>query len=345
MLPSVISHIEHRSLNLSLNRPKKLNVLNDDIISELKNALDKAQEDSSIDRVFITGEGDKGFCAGGDVVNVVQSFKEGKYSDPGHFFKEEYAVDLKIHEFTKPIIALCHGIIMGGGLGLVNGATVRVFSPDALVSMPEITIGFFPDVGASFFLNQLERKWSLFLALTGARLDASMAHHFKLCDFIIDKEDWNEIKRSSGHEELLSLCKMKDLSSSMRDFDESEFRDLDIIDSMLSIEEFDHWAKNYIQTPNAHPWIVNSLKTYLSGSPYSAKIIWNYFLWARNKTLKECFAMDYRIGSFILQNGDFSEGVRALLMDKDKSPQWKFKSVEEIKVEDWEELRSWFSSL
>ncbi len=314
----------NNSVELSLNRPSKLNVLNDEVISELRSELHRLSEEESIDLLFLSGQGPKGLCAGGDVVNVIQYQGEG---DKGQFFKAEYEVDLMIHNFKKPIISLCHGIIMGGGVGLVNGSHLKIFEPHSIFAMPEITIGFFPDVGSSYFLNRLERKWCLFLALTGARLDAHMAYGLGLCDYVVDTSYWNELKSFSSITEIEEFCKQK---HEVSDFNDRDFQALDVVESMVSIEQFDKWAREYVSDSDGNSWIISSLKIYLQGSPLSAYIIWSYFNWAHNKTIEQCFDMDYQLGCKMLEHSDFREGVRALLIDKDKNPQWRFKSISQI---------------
>jgi len=319
-------------VELALNRPQKLNVLNDQIISELKNSLSEATSNDSANMVFLSGKGPKGFCAGGDVVSVLNY--QGN-QPKGYFFKAEYEVDLMIHRFPKPMIALCHGATMGGGVGLTSGCRVKIFDPTTLLAMPEITIGLFPDVGASYFLNKLEKKWCLFLAMTGARLDAPLAQALGLCDFIIEQSQWPKLKESSSYNELIKKC--KDLST-VTLIDLEEFSDLDSINSMSSVDEFDLWARKYSE--KGHPWIIASLQNYLHGSPLSAKIIWSYFHWACGKSIEECFQMDYQLCCLMLDHSDFREGVRALLIDKDKSPSWMFKDLNSISDDIWSKYKN-----
>ncbi len=336
MKKSVLRHDQDNWCELSLNRAEKLNVLNDEIISELSRALNAIAIDDQIERVYLSGSGPKGFCAGGDVVNVINYSGD---QEPGHFFKAEYEVDLMIHRFKKPIISLCHRIIMGGGVGLVNGTSLKVFDQKTLLAMPEITIGLFPDVGSSFFLNQLERKWCLFLAMTGARLSTALSFALELCDYVIARDSWDKLKATKDHSELLELC--KELHS-CEAIDLSEFSDLNVINDMKSVYEFDRWAREYAQKENANHWIKSSIETYLQGSPLSAKIIWSYFNWAKGKSIEECFAKDLELGRQMLECSDFSEGVRALLIDKDKNPKWMFKELSEISSEVWSKYEALF---
>jgi len=320
----------HKSwCELILNRPAKLNVLNDEIIGALRVELEAMALDDNVKRVFLTGAGPKGFCAGGDVVSVVCDNSD---KEKGHFFKSEYEVDQLIHNFKKPIVALCHGIIMGGGVGLVNGCRVKVFDSRTLFAMPEITIGFFPDVGSSYFLNKLPKKWCLFLALTGGRLSSAMSHALGLCDYVVDQAHWDKLKDTSCEQDLIAQCEGLHAT---QDFSFEDYSDLDVIEGMNSIEEFHTWASAYSKEDSANEWIKNSLKLYLQGSPLSAKVIWHYFNWARNKSIESCFDLDYQLGCLMLEKSDFKEGVRALLIDKDKSPQWMFEDITSISQEVW----------
>jgi len=333
MEPSLLVKENEKTVHLSLNRPRKLNVLNDEIIYQLKEKLVELQNNPQVKVLFLSGEGDKGFCAGGDVVNVVNTYQD---FEKGYFFKLEYEVDQMIHHYPKPIIAFCNGITMGGGVGLVNGAKLKIFDPKTILAMPEISIGFFPDVGSSYFLNRLEKKWCLFLALTGARVSSSLANHLGLCDFIIDKGNWSQVMSLSDFNEQVELAKALHYGPINS---EDEYLDLDLeldkVSSMSNIEEFDQWAQSYSQNRKGNPWILESLQLYLQGSPLSAKIIWEYFTWARDKTLEQCFEMDLSIGRAMLDDSDFLEGVRAQLIDKDKRPNWKFKTLQSISEETW----------
>lgn len=330
----IVTETEHWA-ELALNRPRKLNVLNDEVIGDLKKSLSEVASNDAYKMVFLSGRGPKGFCAGGDVVSVLHY--QG-HLPQGHFFNLEYEVDLMVHRFPKPIIALCHGVTMGGGVGLTNGCRLNVYDPKTLFAMPEITIGLFPDVGASYFLNKLDRKWCLFLAMTGARIDAHLAQTLGLCDYIVEQSLWPQLKESTSYDDLKSKCEQLccGIPAHLEDFS-----DLDCIDQMTSVDEFDTWARNY--SDQGHSWISTSLKSYLQGSPLSAKVIWAYFHWAKGKSLEECFQMDYRLCCLMLDHSDFREGVRALLIDKDKKPVWMFKDLNSISDEIWSKYEDLFN--
>lgn len=329
MTKNVLVTKRKETMEVILNRPHKLNVLNDEVLAELKTALQQAEQNSGIEMVFLSGIGPKGFCAGGDVVSIVNY--QGNLPKT-HFFKAEYEVDFMVHRFQKPIIGLCHGITMGGGVGLTNGCRLKIFDPKTLFAMPEISIGLFPDVGSSYFLNRLEKKWCLFLAMTGARLNASLSLALGLCDFVIEKKYWAQLKEYSSFDELAQRC--RELHRGDR-ISLDQFHDLDTICDMTCAEDFDKWARNYLDQGDAHEWIKSSLQTYFKGSPLSAKIIWEYFSWGREKNLEECFKKDYELCCLMLEHSDFREGVRALLIDKDKKPSWMFKDLDSISDDIW----------
>lgn len=309
--------------HLALNRPNKLNVLNLDIINELSAHLEALNKDSSIGMISLEGMGDKGFCAGGDVVAVINHDGDNK----GQFFAKEYELDLTIHKNEKPIMAFVHGIVMGGGVGLINGASYRISDSKSLFAMPEITIGLFPDVGASFFLNQCPRSWSLFVALTGARLSASMAKSLGLIDHIVGRSSWDKLKEASDTKSLDTL--IRECEESHLDYDHSSLsKVLAPLEEMTELSEFIDWAQAIPSDSDA--WILSSVKTFFSGSLLSAQIIWDYFSWARGRSLEECFAKDLELGTMMIDDSDFREGVRALLIDKDKSPQWRYSTLDDL---------------
>lgn len=300
---------------LLLGREKKLNVLNEDLVGEMGAYLDKVGERDLV----LSARGEKSFCAGGDVVDVVNKIQEGREWD--FFFKKEYELDLRLHQTSFSCFA--HGIIMGGGMGLLQAASNKRFACEgSILSMPEVTIGFFPDVGASFFLQRAPSYWAKFLALTGARLPVQWAKLIGLIDHVVKKESyWSSLEKLEQGEALgemsLDFLKLED---------REEFQKVDEclqrIKSFKSLEEFDDWSQE-----SDVAWVESSLKIYREGSPASKVITWHMLEWAQGKKLEECFKQDLHYARLCSLEGDFKEGVRALLIDKDKSPQWRDKTV------------------
>lgn len=332
--------------HLTLNAPKALNSLNLKMIQDLYQQLTAWKEDESIACVLLDGAGDKAFCAGGDVQQLYQSAIDnpgGPCDYAEQFFVEEYQLDYLIHSYPKPIICLGAGIVMGGGLGLMQGASHKVVSATSRIAMPEITIGLFPDVGATRFLNDLPQGLGLFFALTGASINASDAISLGLAHFFLEDADIETIssklkgiswtkdpeKNAQRINELLSgvalseEARLQKVHSELvlcRDQIEDACRSGalgDVISALTAIE-------------NDSAWLSKAIKTMLSGSPLSALMIFEQLRRHRYVTQKEAFEADLVLATNMVRYPEFAEGVRALLIDKDKKPKWVFKHFSHV---------------
>ena len=306
---------------IRINKPAKLNTLDEQVVQEFGEALDLF-ELSSNNKCLIRAEGPKSFCAGGDVVSVVNGVKEGRPYD--FFFKQEYHLDQRLYE-TRGLIAHAHGIVMGGGLGVLMGCETKVLDPGCTLAMPEVTIGFFPDVGASFFLQNIQKSWRLFMTLTGARLNAFDFLELGLVDYLCpietdSKTILNKDSLNSIHEKILKE------NTSYKDSFKNKNEAISKIESMESLEEFDEFARSEASS-SKNEWLTQSLNTYLHGSPVSKVLTWQYFNWCTGKPRKSCFEQDLKLAEIVSASGDFAEGVRALLIDKDKDPKWRDSSI------------------
>ena len=181
---------------ITLNSPKTYNALNAEMASEISRLLSTWKEDKSISAVMVDSSLDKAFCAGGDVVSLYKLAKSGEVEKARTFFSKEYALDLQIHRYEKPIIVFGNSIVMGGGVGIHNGASHRVMTDKTVFAMPEVTIGFFPDVGASYFLSRLDDNMGLFLGATGARICGYDCKRLGLTDFVLRQDDLSSIKKN-----------------------------------------------------------------------------------------------------------------------------------------------------
>ena len=184
---------------VKLNRPEALNALDLEMIVAIKNQLNKWKKDPRLSAVFLHGEGDKAFCAGGDVKGIYSSIVSARErnEDPGQavqpFFENEYRLDYLIHTYPCPVIVWGHGFVMGGGLGLFLGSSHRLMTDSSSLSMPEISIGLFPDVGASYILSRLPFEMGWYLALTGCRLNSLESQFLGLADFYFKNADKEKV--------------------------------------------------------------------------------------------------------------------------------------------------------
>ncbi|MBS6084351.1 MAG: enoyl-CoA hydratase/isomerase family protein, partial [Pseudomonas fluorescens] len=181
VLAQVRNHIGH----LTLNRPAGLNAITLNMVRQLAAHLQVWADDPEVYAIVLRGAGEKAFCAGGDIRSLYDSFKQG---DTLHqdFFVEEYALDLAIHHYRKPVLALMDGFVLGGGMGLVQGADLRVVTERSRLAMPEVAIGYFPDVGGSYFLSRIPGELGTYLGVTGVQIRAADALYCGLADWYID---------------------------------------------------------------------------------------------------------------------------------------------------------------
>jgi len=343
----------------TLNSPKSLNALSGEMIDLLSPQLLQWQQQKNIVAVFLQGAGDKAFCAGGDIVHLYrsmtgQSMKSideavDEYSpEITEYFTKEYQLDYLIHQFNKPFIVWGHGIVMGGGLGLLSGASHRIVTEKSRIAMPEISIGLFPDVGASYFLNKMPLGNGLFLALTGASINAADAKFCQLADFYLEnthkealierliKLDWSD-NVSSNHETLnllLSDIEQGSLTSMPNSHLHSHQK---FINQLPSLEHLYDVFDAIVKVEIDDKWFNRAQSSLKSGSALSAQIAYRQLTVAKNLSLADCFRLELTLAVKSGRFGEFSEGVRALLIDKDNKPQWHFDSVVNVDkaVVDW----------
>ncbi len=329
---------------LTLNLEKSLNALNQEMIEAAIPLLEKWEKDPKVVGVVLQGAGEKAFCAGGDIRMLYEAMKtapEGQVlAGASRFFRSEYTLDYLIHRFEKPILCLGHGIVMGGGLGLFAGASHRVLSEKSLLAMPEITIGLYPDVGASWFLNRMPPGVGLYLGLTGTRLRAGDCLFLGLGDYFIERakhpqvledvlaESWSE-EPAANHRQLAKLLKQH-ISKSPP----SELRErLDLIRELVDCESAEEIWQSFESYTGSDEWILAGKKALLGGSPTSACVIFEQLRRSKHLSLKECFEMEYHMSNQFARHPDFREGVRALLIDKDLKPQWTPRTIQEVRPE------------
>ena len=346
-----------------LNSIKSLNALSLTMIEQLKSKLDEWQLDESIVAVLLLGAGEKAFCAGGDVVSVCRDLQQ--YQSPlsdekiadeqiksslaADFFQKEYQLDLLIHNYTKPIIVWADGYVMGGGVGLMAGASHRICTEKTKMSMPEITIGLYPDVGASYFLNKMPNNIGLFLGLTGAIINGSDAKYLGLADYLVSNHAISKLE-----EKLFSLDWQKNkqdfklIDEVLLELDQNYFssgllpesparKNEELIKQVTNFVEIKDIYKAITEAEQDDPWFKKAQNRLSKGSSLSACIIHQQLSETSNKTLEQCFTLEYNLSLRCCQYPEFSEGVRALLIDKDHSPKWAYSTVEKVdkKLLDW----------
>ncbi|MET0129381.1 MAG: enoyl-CoA hydratase/isomerase family protein [Stenotrophomonas chelatiphaga] len=322
----------------TLNAPRTLNGFSLPMAHLLLERLQAWADDGQIAMVVLQGAGEKAFCAGGDLHSLYQSMLA--YRATGHadvranayaaeFFDVEYRVDFLIHTYPKPILCWGHGIVMGGGIGLMSGASHRVVSERSKLAFPEITVGLFPDVGGSWLLQRVPGKAGLFLALTGALLGPGDAVHADLADLHIAEAqraevfdallqaDWSS-DHEANHGRLDTL-----LQSFASDAPAGPLQaHAGLLDTLCAGDELPAIIERIgaLQTEDA--WLQNAQKTLAAGAPGSARLAFELQRRAAGADLATVYRLEYVTALHCAAHGDFAEGIRALLVDKDRTPHW-----------------------
>jgi enoyl-CoA hydratase/carnithine racemase len=334
--PEVIVEVRGRYGYLTLNRPRGLNALTLEMVQTIHNQLDEWADDTAIDAVVVMGAGDKAFCAGGDIRALYDSYQSGGTLHRV-FFEEEYALDQAIHQYPKPVLALVSGIVMGGGMGLFQGAGLRIVSDGARLAMPETGIGYFPDVGATYFLGRLPGRLGEYLAVTGSQLNAADAIYTGLADLYVPEEHFATIAETLDVTDAGSVETIRvGLSGAAADPPESRLARF-----QLAIDE--HFAGSTLQEvrdslreekqPDLADWARDTLAALEGRSPLGMAVAMELVRRGRELSLAEAFDLELALDYQWFDHGDIVEGIRALIVDKDKSPQWRVASIGDLTPE------------
>lgn len=313
---------EHRGVGrILLNRPKALNALTTGMVAAIDGAL-AAWEHTSLSAVVIASTSVKAFCAGGDIRTVREHSLAGDAEASERFFASEYRLNARIAEYPVPVVSLIDGMCMGGGLGLSVHGAFRVVTERAVLAMPETGIGFFPDVGASYFLPRLPGAIGMYLGLTGHRLDAAdalyagLATHFLPTDRLGAVGD--ALADSPGVPVNVVLNRLADRSP----VGESRLAEVrGEMDWAFGAPNLGEIEKRLRHLDTA--WAAGALIALESASPQSLEITHDLLARGRQQTLRECLDTELTLTRTTIRTPDFLEGVRAALVDKDRSPTWE----------------------
>ncbi|MFE5703828.1 enoyl-CoA hydratase/isomerase family protein [Rhodococcus koreensis] len=301
-----------------LNRPKALNALTTSMIDQLHGALDEWEQDPGT-AVILESSSPKAFCAGGDIRQIRQNTVDGAHGDTEAFFSSEYRLNARLAELASPVVSLIDGICMGGGIGLSVHGAFRVVSDKALLAMPETAIGFFPDVGGSHFLSRLPGGLGMYLGLTGYRLDAADAIYTGLATHRV-ADMAHVVSALEGNpaapvdEVLRSLSPAEPAAPGRL----AEHRDeIDWCFGAPSVTEIRSRLRGQDSS-----WSRETLEVLESVSPQSLAVTFAVLTAGKQRDLRRCLEMELDVATHLARTPDFVEGVRAGLVDKDRSPAW-----------------------
>jgi len=327
----------------TLASEKTLNALSLDMVHLLTPQLRRWARDPDIAMVLLQAQGEKAFCAGGDLQQLYRTMREHHASPArddiranryaAEFFEHEYRLDYEIHTYPKPILCWGHGIVMGGGIGLMAGCSHRVVTERSRLAMPEITIGLYPDVGGSWFLSRVPGKLGAFLALTGALMNAEDAKFTKLADYRIahaDKQkvidalqlqNWGEGDDKALLGRVLQQAE-RDVAADVT-FAPSALRDnFDLINLLCSGQTVPDIVDAILALKSDNPWLQKAIATLGAGAPGSAALSLALQERVRHMSLAEVFRLEFVVTLHCATRPDFVEGIRALIVEKDQKPQW-----------------------
>ena len=312
---------------ITMTRPKALNAINDRMVLAIDAALDAWQSDERVRHIVLKGEG-RAFSAGGDLLALYEMAKSGH---PHYdFFRDEYALNARLGNFDKPIVALINGIIMGGGVGVAVHGRYRVMSENAVFAMPEVGIGFFPDVGGSHFLPRLPNNFGLYLALTGSRirvgdaLACGIATHGVAADNLEDLE--------------AALCASEDAAGVLARFDERDALppaklDHDAIGRLFSADSVAGIIADLEAAKDGSELAKAALEAMRTKSPTSMSVAFRQLQEGKKLDLADCMRMEFRILVRMLRGHEFVEGIRAVIVDKGNDPTWHPASLDDVSAE------------
>lgn len=333
-----------------LDVPATLNSLSLEMTRLLDRALRGWLDNDAVCAVVITGGGDKAFCAGGDIQALYHAIsanhRAGQVVDdyPFRFFEEEYRLDYLIHTYSKPLLCIGHGIVMGGGLGIFSAAAFRVLTEKSRLAVPEITIGLFPDAGASWTLRNMQPHLASFLGMTGSHVNAADVLYAGMGDKVIHHDQRDEfLQRFVALNWSADAAADRDMISEFLQqqpepaLPEAELQRVPA--RQLQLDDLQAEVAQIYALAGTSDWIDRGIGNLRSGCPTTAGIVLEQLRRVPAMSLADTFRMELTVGTHCANNKDFHEGVRALLIDKDNAPQWAYGTIDDL---DWQHVLSHF---
>jgi enoyl-CoA hydratase len=326
--PEVLFAVEGHAGIITLNRPKALNALTHNMVQLIYPKMLAWRENAAIRHVIIEGAGSKAFCAGGDIRQLHDLGRAGRQAEARMFWREEYTLNHLLKTYPKPIVSLINGIVMGGGVGMSFHGSHRIATETLMFAMPEVGIGFFPDVGASYFLPRLKDHLGRYLALTGARIGLGDALALGLVTQGVEAARLPELRQA-----LIAASHVDDVVNGF-DFiaaqaplqaHASVIREAFAPDSMSEILQ--RLAQMAI---GGGTFASDTLEGMRKKSPTSMALALEQMRRGADMDFAAVMQMEYRIVSRIAAGHDFYEGVRAVIIDKDQAPSWQPAQIEAI---------------
>lgn len=317
--PSVLVSTEGHLGRLVLNRPKAINALTHEMVGLLHDALDAWRDDDSVQTVLLTGAGDRGLCAGGDIVSLYHDARADRTEGPA-FWRDEYLLDIAIAEYPKPVVAVMDGIVLGGGIGISAHASHRVVTERSSIGMPEVGIGFLPDVGGAMLLARAPGELGTHLALTAGSVDAGNALAIGMADHFVASDRVDELASALARTDVdAALAQVASSAPEATLLAEREWIDVAYAGDDL--------AQIAARLDAEHP---DAAKRVRRNCPTSCAVALRALRNAADLDLRQTLDQDLRLAICLQARPDFVEGVRAQVIDKDRDPRWDPPTIETL---------------
>lgn len=329
-MTEVVAEVRGKAGVITLNRPQALNALNQNMVELLDQALREFATNDDITLVILRGAGERGLCAGGDIVALYNDAKNNGIAG-AKFWHDEYQLNHYISEYPKPYVAIMNGIVLGGGIGVSGHGSHRIVTDDTRLGMPETGIGFVPDVGGTYLLSHAPANLGVHLGLTGAHVGAAEAIATGLADFYVETSKLEPL--------VQQLCDTGDVSV-IDDFTSvMEPAFAGAVDE-ISVAYEGSCVEDILEQLDAvaSSWAAEAATKIRRNSPLAVKVTLESIQRARGKSLAEALETEYLVSNNMHRSADFREGVRAQVVDKDRNPRWSPSTLSEVTQEDVEKI-------
>ncbi|MFT4117198.1 enoyl-CoA hydratase/isomerase family protein [Bradyrhizobium sp.] len=316
---------------IRLNRPKAINAMTLEMSIGIDAALDRFEADPEVAVIVLEGAGERGLCAGGDIRGLWESSREG--GDLGaRFWRQEYTMNARIAKYPKPYVAFMDGLVMGGGVGLSGHASHRVVTDRTKLAMPEVGLGFFPDVGGTWLLSRSPGEIGTYFGLTGQTMNGPDAIHAKFADAVVPAAKWPELREALT--KVRPGATAADVSALINGFATGDAAGpvaakQAMIDALFGFDRMEDIVAALER--DGSDFAQATLKTLGEKSPRGMVVTLKLLRLARTaSSLEACLVREYRAALEVFRSDDFREGVRAAVIDKDRNPTWSPPRIQDV---------------